>query len=401
MNTRSFLFLFLALPLAFCTENNEDLSNIEQPVPDFLEGQSIDLPEVPYNYSAIELPAHLTNNALQGPDQSAAIENDNTPDYNQLTDDGATLGRVLFYDKKLSANGTISCASCHKQDMGFSDEAVFSRGFEGGTTRRHSMSLVNAIWYSRGKFFWDERAATLEDQVLMPFQDEVEMGMTLDEVVTAVQSQEFYAALFKNAFGSEEIDSEKISFALAQFVRSMVSVNSKYDAGRIQVNDPQSDFPNFTESENAGKRLFFDPVSQGGASCAGCHSTEAFINPDRLLNNGLDAESTEDNGAFEATSDPDLIGAFKTPSLKSIALTAPYMHDGRFTTLEEVIEHYNSGIQNHPNLSRILKNPRTNQPIRMNLDEQEKADLVAFLNTLTDESLASDERFSDPFVVEN
>ena len=133
------------------------------------------------------------------------------------------MGRVLFYDKKLSANGTIACASCHKQDKGFSDDAILSVGFDGGLTGRHSMTLINARFYQRGRFFWDERAATLEEQVLMPFEDPVEMGMTLEEVVQMVQEQPYYPVLFENAFGSQEITSDKIAKALAQFVRSIVS----------------------------------------------------------------------------------------------------------------------------------------------------------------------------------
>lgn len=355
------------------------------------------LPELAYNYTGILLPAHLTNNVLIGPGQNAAIDNDNTPANNPTTNEGATLGRVLFYDKNLSANQTISCASCHKQEEGFSDSKVKSLGFEGQTTRRHSMSLVNARWYARGRFFWDERATTLEEQVLMPFQDPVEMGMSLDEVVAAVESQDFYRALFEDAFGSEEVTAERISMALAQFVRSIVSVSSKYDLGRQQVTIPTADFPNFTASENNGKRLFFLPKSLGGLSCVGCHSTEAFINPDAgATNNGLDAVSTDDPGVFGAIPNPAFLGTFKVPSLKNIALTAPYMHDGRLATLEEAVEHYNSGVQDHPNLNRELRDA-DGSPQRLNLSEQDKTDLVNFLKTLTDETLTGDVKFSDPF----
>ena len=359
--------------------------------------EELNLPEMPFDYVTVNLPAHLTTNVLQGPGQNAAVDNDNTPSDNPTTNEGATLGRVLFYDKNLSANGTISCASCHKQEHGFSDDAVLSLGFDGGNTRRHSMSLVNATWYGRARFFWDERAATLEDQVLMPFQDPVEMGMTLDQVVSTVQSKLYYPELFYNAFGTAEVTEDRIAKALAQFVRSIVSVDSKYDQGRAMVNIPTNNFPNFTASENNGKRIFFLPKNLGGGGCIGCHSTEAFINPDNgTTNNGLDIESTNDLGVFEAIPNPAFYGTFKVPSLKNIELTAPYMHDGRFATLEEVVEHYNSGIQNHPNLSPALKDAN-GLPIRLNLSEQEKTDLVNFLKTLTDESIALDERFSDPF----
>ncbi|GAB5465510.1 MAG: cytochrome c peroxidase [Candidatus Kapaibacteriales bacterium] len=368
------------------------------PIDDIIKSV-LNLPNTPFNYSDIDLPDHLKMNFLMGPGQNAASDNDNTPSDNMITNDGATLGRVLFYDECLSANGTISCASCHKQDKAFSDDATLSLGFEGGETRRHSMSLINASLYGRGRFFWDERAETLEDQVLMPFQDEVEMGLTLEELVSITQSKDYYPSLFEKAFGDSAVTSDRISKALAQFVRSMVSVNSKYDEGREMVNNPNQDFPNFTESENNGKFLFFAPVPAGGGSCVGCHSTEAFINPDNgTTNNGLDLTTENDEGVFEAIPNPRFRGAFKVPSLKSIELSAPYMHDGRFETLEEVVEHYNSGIQNHTNLGQALRDPMNGQPVRMNFTDQEKIDLVNFLKTLTDNTLTVNERFSNPFV---
>ncbi|MEZ4757028.1 MAG: cytochrome c peroxidase [Flavobacteriales bacterium] len=386
------VILVFAVSMVACQKDEVDTT---VPVPE--NNGPLSLPDTPYDYSTVVLPAHLTTNVLQGPGQNAAIDNDNTPASNPITDHGATLGRVLFYDRSLSANGTISCASCHKQEFGFSDDAMVSVGFDGGLTRRHSMSLVNARWYGRGRFFWDERAATLEQQVLMPFQDPVEMGMTLDGLVAAVENRDFYPQLFHQAFGSSEITSERIALALAQFVRSIVSVQSRYDIGRAQVAQPTQDFPNLTVSENNGKLLFFRPVQLGGGGCIGCHSTEAFINPDNgPTNNGLDATSTDDLGVFEAIPNQAFLGTFKVPSLKDIELTAPYMHDGRFATLEEVVDHYNSGIQPHPNLGDALQGP-DGLPIQLNLTSQEKADLVAFLKTLTDEVLTNDVRFSDPF----
>lgn len=386
--TYFFLSLIFALVsiLISCTKNEIEISE-----------SVLNLPSTPYDYTTINLPAHLTTNVLIGVGQNAAIDNDNTPISNPTTNNGATLGRVLFYDKKLSINNTISCASCHKQENGFSDNTKFSLGFSGGSTRRHSMSLINARWYKRGRFFWDERAATLEEQVLMPFQDPVEMGMTLTNVVDAVRSQTFYSDLFLSAFGTNEINSDRIAKALAQFVRSIVSVSSKYDAGRQTVNIPTTNFSNFTQSENNGKQLFFLPKSLGGLSCVGCHSTEAFINPDAgATNNGLDLTSTTDLGVFEAIPNPNFLGTFKVPSLKNIELSAPYMHDGRFNTLEQVVEHYNSGVQNHPNLNSSLKDA-SGQPQRLNLTAQQKTDLVNFLKTLTDNNLTTDVKFSNPF----
>jgi cytochrome c peroxidase len=388
---KDLLFWNIILLIILTACRKEDITS-----QNFIE-EELNIPEITFDYTTFDLPDHLRTNVLRGPGQNAGVDNDNTPADNLTTDQGATLGRVLFYDKNLSENGTISCASCHKQETGFSDDAILSVGFDGGLTRRHSMSLINATWYGRGRFFWDERAETLEEQVLMPIQDPVEMGMTLEEVIAVVQDQAYYPALFENAFGTTEINADRIAKALAQFVRSIVSISSKYDEGRQQVNIPTRDFPNFTDSENNGKRLFFLPQNIGGGGCVGCHSTEAFINPDNgTTNNGLDAESTDDLGVFESIRNPAFYGTFKVPSLKSVALTAPYMHDGRFSTLEDVIEHYNRGIQNHPNLGNALKDIN-GQPIRLNWSEQEKADVVNFLKTLTDEVIAYDEKFSDPF----
>ena len=343
---------------------------------------SITLPDIPYDYANQNLPNYLN----QGPVNAA----DNTPQNNPVTNEGATLGRVLFYDKNLSQNRTIACASCHQVQNGFSDPLVLSDGFSGGKTGRHSMSLANSRYYNNGRFFWDERANTLEDQVLMPIQDQVEMGMTLDSLIARVQAQDYYSALFTSAFGSSDVTETRISQALAQFIRSMVSFQSKYDIGRSQVPNPNADFPNFTASENRGKNLFLSPR----LACVACHGTDAFIAPGPR-NNGLDATTTDD-GLGGVTNNPNQDGLFKVGSLKNIALTAPYMHDGRFTTLQEVIEHYNSGVQNHPNLSGPLR-LNNGQVRRLNLTDQEKNDLIAFLHTLSDDAMVNDEKFSDPF----
>jgi cytochrome c peroxidase len=354
------------------------------------------LPPTPYDYASLNLPAHFTTNA-NGPLPTSINGIDNTPADNPITNHGATLGRVLFYDKTLSANGTISCSSCHKAANGFSDPAVLSKGFEGGLTRRHSMTLINARWYQRGRAFWDERAATLEQQVLMPFQDDVEMGLTLPELLEKVSEQPYYSQLFTNAFGDNTVTSDRISKALAQFVRSIVSYQSKYDIGRAMAPNPGAPFSNFTAQENTGKGLFFQTIPNGGGACFGCHTTEAFVsaNPGPQ-NNGLDAASTTDLGAGEVFPNPIFVGRFKTSSLRNIELTAPYMHDGRFATLEQVVEHYNSGIKAHPTLSPALTGPN-GAPVTLNFSSDQKAALVAFLKTLTDPTIATEPKWSDPF----
>lgn len=390
MNKTFFNFLLLVLSLSFVACNNEedDYQAINNTI--------INLPSEAFDYVNLNLPSHFTTDVPGQPLPTSINGLDNTPDNNPITNDGATLGRVLFYDKNLSANGTVSCASCHQQDKGFSDDATLSVGFDGGLTGRHSMSLINSKYYQRGRFFWDERASTLEEQVLMPFQDPTEMGMTLEQVVTAVETQDFYPQLFENAFGSQDISSDRISRALSQFVRSIVSYSSKYDVGRASSPTPGANFSNFTDEENLGKTIFFQTIPNGGGACFGCHTTEAFVsaNPGPQ-NNGLDLVTT-DLGAGAVFNNPIFESRFKTTSLRNIDLTAPYMHDGRFATLEEVVEHYNSGIQAHPTLSPALIDNDGN-PIRLNFTESEKAALVAFLITLTDDSIGSDEKWSDPF----
>jgi cytochrome c peroxidase len=359
---------------------------------------ALNLPTTAFDYATVALPNYFFINAPGGGLPSSVNGIDNNPSNNLVTNNGATLGRVIFYDKNLSINRTISCASCHNQQFGFSDTAVLSKGFAGGTTRRHSMSLINARYYQRGRFFWDERASTLEEQVLMPFQDQTEMGLTLTSLVQRTKEQIYYPTLFSAAFGDTVINSEKIARALAQFVRSITSGASKYDAGRALVNNPAANFPNFTAEENTGKQLFILPTQNGGAGCFGCHTTEAFVSLNvGPQNNGLDAISTTDLGAREAfPQNLNLTGAFKTHTLRNIELTAPYMHDGRFRTLEQVVEHYNSGVKNHPNLANALKD-NNNNPQRLNLTVAQKAALVAFMKTLTDNSVATQTKWSNPF----
>ena len=260
------------------------------------------------------------------------------------------------------------------------------------------MSLVNARYYRRGRFFWDERAVSLEEQVLLPFFDPIEMGLEPDSLLDVVARIPYYADLFEQAFGNPEPSLDRLSSALSQFIRSIVSYRSKYDKGREQVNSSLTDFPNFNERENLGKRLFFQPRSEG-FSCFECHATEGFVaTPLGPQNNGLDASFGKDLGVFETfSSRPDLRGSFKIPTLRNIAVTAPYMHDGRFRTLMDVINHYNEGVQPHPELSPFMKGAN-GRPFQLGLNEQEKQALVDFLHTLTDRELNGDPMFSDPFV---
>ena len=340
--------------------------------------QALLLPATRDNYANQTLPGRFLLQPIPG--------QDNTPASNPVTDAGATLGRVLFYDKRLSLNQTISCSSCHQAAHGFSDPAKFSVGFKGGLTSRNSMGLANARWYQREAFFWDERAATLEDQVLQPIQNEVEMGMTLPALVTRLSEEPYYATLFNDAFGTAEVSSNRISRALAQFVRSIISTHTKFDAGAA------TGFTNFTPQENLGRQIF-----NGAGNCVACHGTDNFVPGPVINNNGLENPYI-DKGVGGLTGRAQDEGLFKVPSLRNIALTAPYMHDGRFATLEQVVEFYNSQVTAHPNLSPPLRAGGPNgPPRRLNLSPDEKAALIAFLNTLTDNVLPTDSRFSDPF----
>lgn len=345
------------------------------------------LPLVPYNYANLPLPAYLNSPQVNG--------QKNAPANNLVTDLGATLGRVLFYDKNLSANNSIACASCHKQAFAFSDPAQFSTGFNGGKTGRNSMSLINAAYYPNGHFFWDERAASAEAQASGPIKNAVEMGMTMPSLVAKLQGLPYYPGLFKQAYGTPGIDSVRIVRALAQFVRSLVSYRTKYDAGRALVpagQDPVlTPYANFTAEENRGKQIFFSPA--GG--CGACHGTETFTGP-AAQNNGLDLVYA-DNGKGGVTGDPAQDGLFKAPSLRGIEKSAPYMHDGRFATLEQVVEHYNSQVKAHPNLSGPLRTPQ-GTPRRLNLNASDKAALVAFLKTLTDTGIETDVKYASPFM---
>lgn len=361
----------------------------------YLNTSRVELPATLYNYAAPTLPAHFDVESEGFHAQQPLSNTDNTPADNATTDEGATLGRVLFYDTNLSQNGTVSCASCHKAEFGFSDDRVLSLGFEGGETGRHSMGLTNARYYAAGHFFWDERAETLEDQVLMPFQDPVEMGMTLDEVVARVEGGSYYEGLFAAAFGDDAVTSERISRALAQFVRSMVSTTSRYDEGRAMAPARSNVFANFTDEENHGKFLFSAPPPRGGFGCFVCHQGEGMI-PAEATSNGLDAEIT-DRGVGEVTGTARFEGTFKVPSLRNVAVRAPYMHDGRFGTLEEVIDHYSEGIQASPNLGAPFFATDGVGPV-LNMTDEEKSALVAFLRTLTDEAMLADPKFSDPFI---
>jgi len=345
-----------------------------------------------YNYANQSIPSYITK-----------FNGQNNP----ITDKGATLGRVLFYDKKLSSNNTIACASCHQQQFAFSDQAVASIGVN-GTTGRHSMRLINARFANESKFFWDERAASLEVQTTMPIKDHAEMGFSgangdqdFNALITKLSAIGYYKELFKFVYGSEEITETKIQLALAQFIRSIQSFDSKYDVGRAQVANEGTPFPNFTNQENNGKNLFLTPPvfnansvrTGGGLGCAGCHAAPEFDIDPNTLSNGIGG-SLAGGPDFTNTRAPSLRDLVKTDS----SVNTPMMHTAVITTLQAAIGHYGNLTQaaiNNSNLDPRLKPNGIGQ--QLNLTATEVNSVIAFLQTLSGTNVYTDPKWSTPF----
>ena len=341
-----------------------------------------------FNYETQNIPSYITK--------------DNTPETNLINNEITTLGRVLFYDKNLSENNTIACASCHQQAFAFSDPLTSSVGLNGGNTGRHSMRLVNSRFSNEEKFFWDERATSLENQVTQPIQDHIEMGFSgtngdpdFNELIAKLSAIDYYQTLFDFAYGNSSIDEDKIQRALSQFIRSIQSFDSKFDEGFVQSPNLNAPFPNYTPQENLGKQLFLNPPPNGGAGCAGCHAPPEFDIDPNTLNNGV-------IGVIGSTTEVDLTNT-RSPSLRDLvnpdgSLNGPLMHDGSMTSLLQVINHYNS-IPNNPaniNLDNRLQRPG-NQTQQLNLTINEKSALEAFLKTLSGSDIYTNEKWSNPF----
>lgn len=316
-----------------------------------------------------------------------------TPDWptdNKLTVAGVQLGRMLFYEKLLSKDGSQACADCHKQQDAFADIRQFSIGVEKLPGKRQAMAVMNLAWHQNG-MFWDGRAPKVRDQALKPIQDPLEMNETLPNVVTKLSAEKTYTDQFIRAFGDATVTSERIGLALEQFMLTVISKDSKYDQylkGRATL----------TAEEERGRKLFFteyDPFgSSKGAECFHCHAGYNFTN-DEFMNNGLDTDANlKDEGRKKVTNDPADRGKFKVPSLRNIAQTPPYMHDGRFATLEDVIDHYDHGVQNSATIEFILQ--YNLQPGGLKLSVQEKSDLLAFLKALSDPTFLTNTAYGKP-----
>lgn len=339
------VIVLLVCSLQFCSKKNATNSIA------ITELQPV-LPANSYNY-LVSYPAHI---------QKSLLSNDNNPADNPITNAGATLGRVLFYDKQLSLNNKINCASCHKQQFSFDDTAALSVGINGGMTTRNSMALLNLRFYKSGKMFWDERAPAIEKQALQPIQSHLEMGLTLSLLESKVKALSYYPALFQNAFNSSIIDSVQICKALAQFERSIVTYQSKYD-------DVKQGNQIFTAAESAGEQLFLNAGAPN--TCAGCHTPPLFITSNPIK--GFELLDKTDSGINNQN-------RFKSGSLRNIFTRKCLFHNGSVANVQTMLSA--TGTQAIP--------AHTIRPT-------EVQNMLAFLNTLTDSTILTDKKFSDPF----
>ncbi|MBK8563193.1 MAG: c-type cytochrome [Saprospiraceae bacterium] len=360
---------------------------------------------VVHNYSAEEyatiskhlsLPMQVDDYNLDLPEVLGAFPTSTNPKE-------AALGRVLFYDKRLSANGEVNCATCHQAEKAFADGEQFSKGVVEERTSRNTLALgsfpsFNAYYGFGGtRMFWDNRAGSVIEQSAETMKNPVEMGNTdLSDLADELLQEDYYRILFDKAFATQTWlnNEEKMLQALQTFVTSIGCFNTRYDKALVDANGRDDlDFPSFTQQENKGKALF-------NTNCVSCHSlksTASFggFTSITAANNGLDSDY-QDEGVYSISQNEAEKGVFKTPMLRNIELTGPYMHDGRFASLEEVVEHYSAGIKAHPNLHQNLRDANGN-PKKLNLNENDKQALVAFLKTLTDNTSLMHSRFSDPF----
>ncbi len=329
------------------------------------------LPEATFDYVPAEAPQYVNN--------SQAVR--------QVDNDAATLGRVIFYDKRLSKNGKISCASCHKQKHSFADDKQFSLGIDNIPSFRNAPNLNDLGWSETSSLFWDLGESKLHEMVLVPILNTDEMAGEFENVIDKLENTSFYPDLFYEAFGNSTISETKIGTALAHFINAMSTFNSKYD----QV---LQGYEEFSAAELSGKKLFND-------NCRFCHSMNSFSSTNHVTvrNNALDSNFDADRG-MGTWAGVENDGFFRSPSLRNVALSAPYMHDGRFATLEKVMQFYNEELQDTPNSFAI--NPPYYQQGGLNesgyhFTVTETSDIIAFLHTLTDETFTTDEKFSNPF----
>ncbi len=387
INLALIIFSLLGMAVA-CDPKNEIVGPVSP-----TQGDGLDT--IQYNPAAYQFP---TINGL--PEMQIPIDN-------PVTMEGVKLGRYLFYDKLLSVDYSISCGSCHQQDKAFTDGVPKAIGVDGTVGIRNSMSLINVGYNWRPNnahnFLWDGKFRHLEDQAVSPVTHPLEMKNTWEEVERRLREHEHYPKLFRKAFGinnKSEITEDLAGKALAQFMRTLNSAESKYDSVEWRA------FNYFTEEQQRGYELFLGDAAGSmvtkDAECAHCHSFSrnfALFARNNYSNNGLDSAATLndfiDRGLGAITGVPTDNGRFREVTLRNIGLTAPYMHDGRFATLDEVLDNYISGGHPSPNIANEL----ASAPTLRTLSASEKADIIAFLNTLTDTSYFNKSEWSDPFIL--
>ena len=386
--------LLILTILNACNSNSTDNYQDADPYPNIstVFGNTIELDNLS-NYENQTVPNYITKNNSLG---------------NNISNEIATLGRVLFYDVNLSVDNTVSCATCHQQSHGFSDTEVASNGVNGQTVR-HSMRLINVLFSDEVKFFWDERAETLEAQTTMPIKDHGEMGfsgengdLSFEDLLEKLNGIGYYNELFTFAFGNSNITEDRIQQALSQFVRSIQSFDTKYDEGRAQAGNDGIPFSNFTMQENQGKNLFLAPPQfdgngsriGGGIGCAGCHTPPEFSIEPNTLNNGI-------IGVIGSTSDID-INNTKAPTLRELfsvdgSLNGPFMHTGAFVNLQQVMTHYDNIIVPLGNTNIDPKLLPQGNPQQLNLTTEEINSVIAFLRTLSGTDVYTNTKWSNPF----
>ena len=390
----SFLSLLaLLLALSACVKEGADVEFQYYSEEGYKEMKKVlNLPELPLEYKN-EFPDYYTG-------FSAPFDKDK-----------ATLGRVLFYDKALSADGKISCASCHDQAAGFADNKALSDGVNNKVTTRNSLALgsvfsfqeyYGSMSFNRVPFFWDNRASSVEEQAKQTLANPLEMDMQMHEVASVVNSLPYYKPLFKVAFGSELANETNILEAISVFINSISSFNSKYDDALSSYFNQYGNLEGIetanlsvlTDLENQGKNIYMQ-------NCASCHGTTNGFPGKVMANNGLELDY-EDEGMYEISGYNNEKGVFKVPTLRNITLTAPYMHDGRFATIDEVLDHYQSGIKAHQNLDPELRNGYDSQgnpiPKQIDLSGNKREALKAFFKTFDDPVMAKAEKYADPFI---
>jgi cytochrome c peroxidase len=397
MQNKKFAFVALLSASVFvlpqCTKDDpRPHTPVTYPAVEAAFGSNIDLNNLA-NYAEQTIPAYILKDNTGG---------------NTITNAKATLGRVLFYDKNLSIDNSIACASCHKQQFAFGDTSLVSNGVSGATTKRHSMRLINTRFAVENKFFWDERTSTLEQTTTQPIQDHAEMGYSgqhgrpdLNTLLAKLQATDYYQELFNFVYGDGMVSEARMQECLAQFIRSIQSFDSKYDAGRAKVSNDWQDFPNFTAQENLGKYLYtIMPYSDyngnrtsGGLGCNDCHKAPEFDIRPNIGNNGI--ISKHNAAGFD-------LANTRAPSLRNLTNSTGnpntvMMHTGEMTTLQEVIEHYGNipAEANNTNLDPRFKWNGAGQ--KLHLDQSEVDAVIAFLQTLSGTSVYTDAKWANPF----